>query len=79
MGHITEEQSRKASLALAGVAQWIEHWPMNPKVPGLIPSQGTCLGCGPGPQLRACGRHLIDKSLRIDVSLLVSLLLFPSL
>ena len=39
--------------ALAAVAQWIECWPMNQKVVGLIPSQGTCLGCGPGPQLGA--------------------------
>ena len=35
---------------LAGVAQWIEHWPMNQRVTGSIPSQGTCLGCQPGPQ-----------------------------
>ena len=36
--------------ALAGVAQWIECWPVNQRVASLIPSQGTCLGCGPGPQ-----------------------------
>ena len=30
---------------LAGVAQWTEHWPANKRVAGLIPSQGTCLGC----------------------------------
>ena len=30
--------------ALAGVAEW----PMNQRVAGSIPSQGTCLGCGPG-------------------------------
>ena len=30
---------------------------------GLIPSLGTCLGCGPGPQLRACERQPIDVSL----------------
>ena len=35
--------------ALAGVAQWIERWPANQEVVGSIPSQGTCLGCGPGP------------------------------
>ena len=34
--------------ALAGVAQWIEPWPMNQKVGDSIPGQGTCLGCGPG-------------------------------
>ena len=30
--------------------QWIECWLVNRKVAGWIPSQGTCLGCGPGPQ-----------------------------
>ena len=35
---------------LAGVAQWIEHQSVNQRVSRLIPSQGTCLGCGPGPQ-----------------------------
>ena len=39
-----------AGLALAGVAQGIECRPVNPRVAGLIPSQGTCLGFGPGPQ-----------------------------
>ena len=43
--------SEKDHAALAGVAQWIERQPANQKVPGSIPSQGTCLGCGPGPQL----------------------------
>ena len=38
------------SLALAGVAQWIEHRPANQRVTGLITSQDTSLGCGPGPQ-----------------------------
>ena len=32
-------------VALAGVAQWIEHQPENQKVTGLILSQDTCLGC----------------------------------
>ena len=36
--------------ALPGVAQWIESWPVNQKVPGSIPNQGSCRGCGPGPQ-----------------------------
>ena len=39
---------KKLKLALAGVAQWIECWPANQRVTGLIPSQGTCLGCGSG-------------------------------
>ena len=29
------------------VAQWIERQPANQRVTGLIPSQGTGLGCGP--------------------------------
>ena len=41
---------RLAEKALAGVAQWTEHQPANQRVAGLIPSQATCLGCGPGPQ-----------------------------
>ena len=36
-------------LALSGVAQWTELRPVNQRVTGSIPSQGTCLGCGPGP------------------------------
>ena len=36
--------------ALAGVAQGIEYWPVNQRVTGSIPNQGTYLGCGPGPQ-----------------------------
>ena len=31
----------KKNIALAGVAQWIEHQPANQRVAGLIPSQGT--------------------------------------
>ena len=42
---------------LAGVAQQIEHWPVNQRVTGLIPSQGTRLGCGPGSQLGVCKRQ----------------------
>ena len=37
------------SPALAGIAQWTECRPVNQRVAGLIPSQDTCLGCGPGP------------------------------
>ena len=63
--------------ALAGVAQWTEHHPANQKVAGLIPGQGTCLGCGPGPQLGACESQLIDISLPIHVSLHLFLPPFP--
>ena len=39
----------KDQRALAGVAQWTECQPANQKAAGLIPSQGTYLGFGPGP------------------------------
>ena len=45
-----------------------------PKGPGSIPNQGTCLGCGPGPQLGAGKRQP-----HIDVSLPLFLPVFPSL
>ena len=41
---------KKVKMALAGVAQWIERWPVNQRVAGLIPSQGISLGCGLGLQ-----------------------------
>ena len=53
------------ALTLAGVVQQIERWPAGQKVASSIPSQGTCLGCGPGPQLGACERQLIDVSLAL--------------
>ena len=57
-------------LALAGVAQWFESGPENQRVPGSIPSQVTCLGCGPGPQMGACeGQPHIDVSLSLSLSL----------
>ena len=40
---------RGRGAVLAGVAQWIERRPVNQGVAGLIPSQGTCLGCRPVP------------------------------
>ena len=43
-------QLKLVMLSLAGMAQWIEGRPTNQSVTCLIPSQGTCLGCGPGPQ-----------------------------
>ena len=55
---------RKCPPALAGVAQWTEHRPANQRVIGSIPSQGTCLGYRPGPQL---GAH--ERQPHIDVSL----------
>ena len=41
---------KKKKLALAGVTQWIECQPVKQEVIGSILSQGTCLGCRPGPQ-----------------------------
>ena len=60
-------------LALAGVAQWIEHQPVNQRVTGSIPSQGTCLGCGPGPRW---GVH--ERQPHMDVSLPLFLPAYPS-
>ena len=54
--------------ALAGVAQWIECRPVNQRVAGLIPSQGTCLVCGPGPHL-----GVYKRQPHTDVSLPLSL------
>ena len=48
--------------ALAGVAQWTERPPANQRVAGSIPSQSTCLGCGPGQvprRGRARGNHTL--------------------
>ena len=64
----------RPSTALAGVAQWIDCQPCNQRVAGLIPSQGTCLGCGPGPQERTHKRHP-----HTDVLLLLFFPPFPSL
>ena len=36
--------------AQTGAAQWTGQPPANQRVAGSIPSQGTCLGCGPGAQ-----------------------------
>ena len=54
--------------ALAGVAQWIERQPVYQRVTSLIPSQGTCLGCEPGPQQGA-----YERQPHIDVSFSFSL------
>ena len=45
-----EDLPKDKKTAMAGVAQWIECWPTNQRVAGSVPSQGTCLGCGRGPQ-----------------------------
>ena len=52
--HVMVPESKKVLKkdwgALAGVAQWTECRPANQRVSGSVPSQGTCLGCRPGPQ-----------------------------
>ena len=52
---------------LAGVAQWTERRPVNQKVASSIPSSGTCLGCGPGPQWGAEERQLMFLSLSFSL------------
>ena len=66
--------SKKNKCALAGVAQWIECQPANQRVAGSIPSQGTCLDCGPGPQWGAR-----ERQPHTDVSLPLFLPPFTSL
>ena len=43
------------------MAQWIECQPVKQGVAGSIPSQDTCLGCGPGHQwgVRVRGNHTL--------------------
>ena len=65
-------KNKKPEIALAGVSQWTKHWPVNQRVTGSIPSQGTCLGCGPVPQQGAC-----ERQPHIDASLPVFLLPSP--
>ena len=65
---------KKFVCALAGVAQWIEHWPVNQRVAGSIPSQDTCLGFRTGPWLGVRKRQP-----HTDVSLPLFLPPFPSL
>ena len=43
------KSNNNVKFALAGVAQWIEHRPVNQSVAGSIPSQGTCLAHGRSP------------------------------
>ena len=42
----------KGNTALTGVAQLVGYCPTKKMVTTLIPSQGTCLGCGFNPWLR---------------------------
>ena len=71
--HLMKSMLQEHGLALAGVAQWTEHQSANQRVTGSILSQGTHLGCGPGPQYR------VHKKQPLIVSLPLFLPLFPSL
>ena len=44
--------STRTPVAQAGVTQWIEYQPADQRVTGSIPTQGTSLGCRPGPRGR---------------------------
>ena len=57
MAQQTIERKVDIYITLAAVAQWIEHRLENQRVTGSIPSQGTCLGCGPGLQQGALKRY----------------------
>ena len=59
-GRHMETRSKKDEIDLPGIAHWLSGWPANQRVVGSIPSQGTCLDCGPGPQEGVCKRQLID-------------------
>ena len=74
----SENRVQERRLALAGVAQWVGHWPASQKVASSIPSQRTCLGCRPGPQLGVCERRLIDVSLTHQCFSHTSMFLFLS-
>ena len=61
--NLTNTVLKNKTIALAGVVQWIECGSANQRVAGSIPSQGTYLGCGPGPQwgLRERQPHIDAK------------------
>lgn len=67
--------------ARTGMVQWVECWPKNQEVTGLIPGQSTCQGCEPGPQLpaRSPVGGLWDTADLIDVYLPHFLPPFPCL
>ena len=58
---------------------WLEHCPVNQKVTGLIPGQGTYLGGGFSSGQGGTEREPIDVSLPHHVSLPLFLPPFPSL
>ena len=73
MNELTDGILKIRDSSLAGVADWIECCPVHQRVTSLIPSQGTCLGFGPGPQLEVCRGTWSMYLSHIDVSLYFSL------
>ena len=74
MSKMKQIHALKYITVLAGVAQWIEHRPVNQRVAGSIPS----LGRMPGLWARSpVGAH--KRQPHIDVSLPLLLPSFPSL
>ena len=59
---------RNINWALDGVAQWTEHRPANQTVTGSVPSQGICLGSGPGPQYGARKEQPQERFLSLSFS-----------
>ena len=58
---------------------WLKCHPINSEAMGLIPTQGTCLGCGFGPSQGAYEKQLINISLCVSLSRYVSVSLPPLL
>ena len=50
------------------MTQWVGHPPASPGVTSWIPGVGTCLGCGPGPQLGALEAAGGEKHLCFSLS-----------
>ena len=71
---LTASYRKRIYPALTGVAQWIKCQPVNQRSASSSPSQGTCLGCEPGPQ-----QGMGERQPHINVPLLLFLSLFPSL
>ena len=71
-------KSIKKKIALTGVVQLVGQHPADRGVLGSIPGQGTCLGCGFGPQLGSVRHSQLMFPSRIHVSLPFSLPLLPS-
>lgn len=65
--------SETMSPALAGGAPCTKRQPVSQRVSTSVPDQGTCPGCGPGPQGGACERQPTDVCLPLRLPPLPSL------